>query len=578
MGGSVSVQPMSDADAFSSEEKVLIASRIKSKYEQMALMNQDGVDDTVLFQEIANEFDETYKAIENMRNGGDGFYSLESSKEKGKEENKDEYGLKLVVETSGDTESPSNSKKNSVPGVSPTSSSRGRGGSDYNSPYSSSKRFMMTRKMSEHLSPAQSAVVDDFHETEAAALNRIRTSTEIVDELSKIELSNRSISDYISSLKDTESPAKVTQSEFRARRLTYDKQTESFKEPPIVEAKRSKRTSIYASSEIGVTQKKLPPFPAKYMGTFSCHGVEPGRAENGEDTIHEKINQDRGCVVYPFRSSVDEALFLVLDGHGEQGDRIAEFVMRQIVITLEKHPKLKSNPEDALVETFMKTNTALMAGFSPNQYMTSGCTCVVMYIQGEYLYVANAGDSRAVLAYEDETGEIKSRDLSRDHKPDDPEEAKRITSWGGHVLYPPEPGLSARVYLDPEFTMIGLAMARSIGDYAVKDVGVIAEPEVKRFKINDNDRFVVLASDGVWEFISSQEAVDILGGFLSYGCHDACEELIQVAAQRWQEEEGDYRDDITAIVVRIDALKAIFDSNKGGSASVDESDSHVASP
>ena len=233
------------------------------------------------------------------------------------------------------------------------------------------------------------------------------------------------------------------------------------------------------------------------------------------------------------------------------------------------------------------------------------------------MYVANAGDSRAVLAYEDETGEIKSRDLSRDHKPDDPEEAKRITSWGGHVLYPPEPGLSARVYLDPEFTMIGLAMARSIGDYAVKDVGVIAEPEVKRFKINDNDRFVVLASDGVWEFISSQEAVDILGGFLSYGCHDACEELIQVAAQRWQEEEGDYRDDITAIVVRIDALKTIFDSNKGGkslthsltysplltyllthllthslysltllthfginigSASVDESDSHVASP
>jgi hypothetical protein len=74
--------------------------------------------------------------------------------------------------------------------------------------------------MSEHLSPAQSAVVDDFHETEAAALNRIRTSTEIVDELSKIELSNRSISDYISSLKDTESPAKVTQSEFRARRYS----------------------------------------------------------------------------------------------------------------------------------------------------------------------------------------------------------------------------------------------------------------------------------------------------------------------------------------------------------------------
>jgi len=111
--------------------------------------------------------------------------------------------------------------------------------------------------------------------------------------------------------------------------------------------------------------------------------------------------------------------------------------------------------------------------------------------------------------------------------------------------------------------MIGLAMARSIGDYAVKDVGVIAEPEVKKFKVSNEDRFVILASDGVWEFIPSQEAVDIVGGFLSYGCHDACEELIQVAAQRWQEEEGDYRDDITAIVVRIDALKSIFAGNSG---------------
>ena len=62
-----------------------------------------------------------------------------------------------------------------------------------------------------------------------------------------------------------------------------------------------------------------------------------------------------------------------------------------------------------------------------------------------------------------EGGEVKARDLSRDHKPDDPEEAARITEWGGYILPAPEPGLTARVYLDPEFTMIGLAMARSIG-------------------------------------------------------------------------------------------------------------------
>lgn len=88
----------------------------------------------------------------------------------------------------------------------------------------------------------------------------------------------------------------------------------------------------------------------------------------------------------------------------------------------------------------------------------------------------------------------------------------------------PEPGLSSRVYLDPEMTMIGLAMARSIGDiwvhfylpdllsrsslragdYAVKAVGVIPEPEVKELELEPNHKFMILASDGVWEFISSQ--------------------------------------------------------------------------
>lgn len=139
-----------------------------------------------------------------------------------------------------------------------------------------------------------------------------------------------------------------------------------------------------------------------------------------------------------------------------------------------------------------------------------------------------------------------ARDLTRDHKPDDPDEKARIESWGGFVCPPHEEGLSSRVYLDAEFTMIGLAMSRSIGDHAVKNVGVIAEPEVKIFELEDKDQFMVMASDGVWEFISSQEAVDIVNSCFQdgVGTHDACQELIETAACRWQEEEGDYRDDV----------------------------------
>ena len=132
----------------------------------------------------------------------------------------------------------------------------------------------------------------------------------------------------------------------------------------------------------------------------------------------------------------------------------------QIVVSLEKDTKLNSDPIAALKSAFVMTNTALLV--TQIQYMTSGCTCVAVYAKGSTLYCANAGDSRAVMAFDD-NGTMKAKDLSRDHKPDDADEMERITSWGGYVCPPPEPGLSARVYLDPDFTMIGLAMARSIG-------------------------------------------------------------------------------------------------------------------
>lgn len=104
---------------------------------------------------------------------------------------------------------------------------------------------------------------------------------------------------------------------------------------------------------------------------------------------------------------------------------------------------------------------------TPIKYMTSGSTCVSLYIRGTSYYVANCGDSRAVLArlQQSSTSPLTAIDLSRDHKPDDPIEMARITSWGGFVSPVPEPGLSARVWLDPEYTMIGLAMARSIGKF-----------------------------------------------------------------------------------------------------------------
>ena len=131
-------------------------------------------------------------------------------------------------------------------------------------------------------------------------------------------------------------------------------------------------------------------------------------------------------------------------------------------------------------------------------------------------------------------------------------------------------------------------MARSLGDHVCKRVGVISTPEVKSFDVTAEDAILVLASDGVWEFISNEEAISIVAkhpnaqeGCVASLINEAtltptltltltlsltlsltlalaltltltsCVALIKESTERWRKEEGTYRDDITAIVVHL---------------------------
>ena len=124
----------------------------------------------------------------------------------------------------------------------------------------------------------------------------------------------------------------------------------------------------------------------------------------------------------------------------------------------------------------------------------------------------------------------------------------------------------ARVFADKARPQLGpgLTMARSLGDADADAVGIIPTPEVTFRPIEPaNDQFIVLASDGVWEFLSSDHVVEVVAGFLRRGepAIVAARFLIAKAALAWRAEEGDYRDDITAIVVYLkDLPKALMDS------------------
>ena len=315
------------------------------------------------------------------------------------------------------------------------------------------------------------------------------------------------------------------------------------------------------------------------MGTYSCHGVEPVYDSEYEEIVHDtveeeakettlepkqttvaKINQDRGGVAYPYANCNRTALFAVYDGHGQGGELVSQYALHEVQRRLEKHTSYPSDLTKAFQETFIQVDEDLTRE-ELIEPLYAGTTACVVLVRDTQMTISNAGDSRAVLARRSSSnGKLGNKwqalDLSNDQNPDVPEEQERIEKSGGFVSPPPEPGLSARVWLDNSYSQIGLAMARSIGDHAVAPVGVIAEPEVTFHTIQEEDDFFILATDGVWEFIESEEAVRIVGERLEKGdgATNACQALIEAAAAKWHEEEGNYRDDITALVVRLSGL------------------------
>ena len=323
-------------------------------------------------------------------------------------------------------------------------------------------------------------------------------------------------------------------------------------------------------SDLSDVDKLNLPFPREVVGIYTCSGLEPiygssdensddqGNADDSECVVNcvAKINQDRGGVTFPYGSDLSCALFAACDGHGEEGGQIAQYAMDEIRKKLENHENFKDDIFAAFHDVFQLVDQNLKKQ-SDMEPMFSGSTACVVLMRDKKLYIGNVGDSRCVLATKNSDGKgIISIDLSVDHNPDSPIEKERIEKSGGFVSPPPEEGLSARVWLDKEFTQIGLAMSRSIGDHAVEGVGVIADPVVTSHTLAPEDDFLIIATDGVWEFISSEEAVQIISKVFAQGknASDACEKLIEHAASCWRIHEGDYRDDITAVIVRLNMI------------------------
>eukprot|EP00928_Gymnodinium_smaydae_P088762 TRINITY_DN72805_c0_g1_i1.p1 TRINITY_DN72805_c0_g1~~TRINITY_DN72805_c0_g1_i1.p1 ORF type:complete len:430 (+),score=70.15 TRINITY_DN72805_c0_g1_i1:167-1456(+) len=255
----------------------------------------------------------------------------------------------------------------------------------------------------------------------------------------------------------------------------------------------------------------------------------------------------------------------VFDGHGEKGGYMSDFAKSTLTRSLFSRRELHSDPKAALEGAYRETQHQIEAKHGGDATW-SGTTAVSAYQHRDRLFVANVGDSRAVLGrcptaksgQREQLG-LQAVELSSDHKPCRPDERARIVDQGGIVrqgAYPVQSPMGMRfVRMGPERVMDrngmgGLAMSRSLGDLSLRPY-VSSTPEVYERQLSRKDKCLILGTDGVWDYVSSQEAVDIAGRYRDP--QQAAREITSVAKRRWQDEtQGMLTDDITAVVVSLD--------------------------
>ncbi|KAI0822265.1 PP2C-domain-containing protein [Trametes gibbosa] len=215
--------------------------------------------------------------------------------------------------------------------------------------------------------------------------------------------------------------------------------------------------------------------------------------------------------------SETNTFFAVYDGHG--GSAVAQYAGEHLHHRLVQDEAYKGkNWQLALKNAFLGTDEDIRSNpkFARD---SSGCTAVAALVTKEgNIYVANAGDSRSVIGIK---GEAKP--LSYDHKPQNEQEKNRIVAAGGYIEYGRVNG--------------NLALARALGDFDYKKNAslspeaqiITCNPEIIDHTITAEDEFIIIACDGIWDCLTSQQAVNVVRLLVSRGrklteiCEDICE-------------------------------------------------------
>lgn len=316
------------------------------------------------------------------------------------------------------------------------------------------------------------------------------------------------------------------------------------------------------TKEMPYNNRKFEFFPSEDSGVYDEWGIGVVNTKGCKGPEDKTIGQDNFSIS---RLTSNWEAFCVMDGHGGFGHwpatRAATF-LPHILQSSECTAMMKhGQAEAALLHAFSQTEADLEKRCVQDKVdlITTGCTaCCVLRHPSQFphrLWVATIGDSRAVM-FAPGRGLLKE---TTDHKPTLPKEMARLDQMGCEVRVKEHAAFSeTRIFLKGR-EYPGLCMSRTFGDLIVKGNGVVAEPVVEQWSYEGiPGAMLLIASDGVWEFMSSHKAVQVVLEAMHAGksCDGAVAELVQESITRWQANEENYCDDITAVLVPLTAGSA----------------------
>ena len=350
-----------------------------------------------------------------------------------------------------------------------------------------------------------------------------------------------------------------------------DKNMSHFKSDKKINNKIEKKSHHKYKSDTLLNKEYI--LQIKKYATYSRKGTE-------EDGKNKENNQDISIILNNICQIENYSIYGIMDGHGSNGHLVSNFVKEKIeeyfnnkkIYKSKKLTKavssLEVNLSDKIYEKLINNNYELIKNFynKVNQelYDTkfdihfSGTTCVLVFKIGQKIICSNVGDSRAILVKNKKSLNNNDKvyefiELSHDHKPENKEERERIEKSGGEVaqeylIGKEEPTGPFRVWCKG-YDYPGIAISRSLGDKIAELIGVISEPDILNFDLDDNCKYIIMGSDGLFDYLTNNDIMNIANPFLiNYNPEKACHEIVDKAANIFKEKEGRI-DDITINII-----------------------------